>query len=140
MPDALYLAFDYGTRRIGVAIGNAATGQARALTTLHHGGTPDWIAISQLIHEWRPDACVVGLPLNDDGSEQLMSTAARTFARELQRRCAATVHLCDERFSSRAADDEIRRTRASGQRIRRARKGDRDSMAACVILEQYLHQ
>ncbi|TAM09210.1 MAG: Holliday junction resolvase RuvX [Nevskiaceae bacterium] len=132
------LAFDYGLRRIGVAVGSGATGQARALTTLHHTGTPDWRAITVLVAEWQPEVCIVGLPLNEDGTEQAMSQAARAFAGQLEQRLGQTVHLCDERFSSRTADDEIRKARASGRRPRKTRKGDRDGMAACVILEQFL--
>lgn len=134
------LAFDYGLRRIGVAVGSHASGQARALTTLHHTGTPDWRAITALVAEWQPDVCIVGLPLNEDGSEQAMSRAARHFAQELQQHAKVPVQLCDERYSSRAADADIRHARATGTRARRTRKGDRDAAAACVILEQFLGQ
>jgi putative holliday junction resolvase len=92
----------------------------------------------RLIEEWRPQALVVGLPLNDDGSEQGASTAARRFARELQTRTGLNVHLCDERYSSRAADDVLREARASGRLSRRVRKGDRDAQSARVILQQWL--
>lgn len=134
------LAFDYGLRRIGVAVGSRATGQAHALATLHHGGRPDWPAIAALVAAWQPEVCVVGLPLNEDGSEQDMSRAARRFAHVLAEHVNVPVRLCDERYSSRAADADIRRTRAAGQRVRRTRKGERDAIAACVILEQFLGQ
>ena len=80
---------------------------------------------------------MVGLPLDDDGSEQAMTTAARAFASELKTRTSLPVHLADERFSSREADDALRNARASGQMKRRVRKGDRDGEAARVILEQW---
>lgn len=137
MATALYLAFDYGTRRIGIAIGSAATGRARALPTLHHKDSPDWPAITALVKEWQPDACVVGLPLDEDGSEQALSEAARAFATRLGTLAQLPVHLSDERFSSRAADDVIRHARAEGHMARRARKGQRDGIAACLILEQF---
>lgn len=134
---AVYLCFDYGEKRIGVAIGDDLTGSARALPTLPGG---NWDAIQKLIGEWRPQALVVGLPLNDDGSEQPTSTAARRFAQQLQAKSGLAVHLCDERYSSRAADDVLRRARAGGELTRRVRKGDRDAQAARIILQQWLEE
>ena len=76
----LILAFDYGTRRIGVAVGNELLRSARELTPLTaRDGIPDWNVVSRLLNEWQPDLLVVGLPLNMDGSESDMSTRARKF-------------------------------------------------------------
>lgn len=129
-----YLAFDYGEKRIGAAVGDSITGRARPLATLT-GGVD---SVLKLIAEWRPRALVVGLPLNDDGSEQAITTRTRAFVRELQARCPLPVHWSDERFSSRAADDVLREARASGAMNRRVRKGDRDGLAAKIVLEQWL--
>lgn len=129
-----YLAFDYGEKRIGTAIGDTITGTARPLATLTEGLE----AAARLVAEWRPQALVVGLPLNEDGSEQSITTKARAFARELEARCQLTVHFADERYSSRAADDVLRDARASGAMARRVKKGDRDGLAAKIILEQFL--
>lgn len=131
----IYLAFDYGEKRIGAAVGDDLTGSARALPTLTAG---DWDAIVKTIAEWRPAAVIVGLPLDESGAEQAMSASARRFAQALRERSGLTVHICDERYSSRAADDELREARASGRMQRRVRKGDRDGQAARVILEQWL--
>lgn len=131
----VYLAFDYGEKRIGAALGDDLTGSARALPVLANG---DWAALDRLIREWRPAALVVGLPLNEDGSEQPASQAARRFTEQLRQRSGLPVHQTDERYSSRAADDHLREARASGQLGRRVRKGDRDGQAARVILEQWL--
>lgn len=133
-----YLAFDFGHKRIGVAVGDRITGTARPLPTIASTTGPDWNALLRVIAEWRPEALVVGLPLNDDGSDQAITTAARDFAAELGRRSRITVHLADERFSSRAADDALRDARSSGRMVRRVRKGDRDGEAARVILEQWM--
>lgn len=133
-----YLAFDYGLKRVGVAVGDVITGTARPLPTIHLGGDLDWKPLLALIAEWRPEAVIVGLPLDDDGSEQPMTTAARRFAEALGRRSGMPVHLADERYSSRAADDALRDARASGRMTRRVRKGDRDGEAARVILEQWM--
>jgi putative Holliday junction resolvase len=133
----IYLAFDYGEKRIGTAVGDDVMKTARALSTLPTG---DWAAITKLIAEWRPGALIVGLPLLDDGSDQAITTAARKFANGLGERAKLPVHLADERFSSRAADDYLRDARASGEMTRRVRKGDRDAQAARVILQQWLSE
>lgn len=132
------LAFDYGHKRIGVAVGEPLTGSASPLLTLTHHAAPDWTALLRLIAEWRPTELVVGLPLDEDGGEQAITTLARRFAEDLEQRSGLKVHLADERYSSRAADDALRDARASGRMTRRVRKGDRDGEAARVILEQWL--
>lgn len=132
------LAFDYGLRRIGVAVGNQLAGQARALTTLHHHDDPDWNEISRLIAEWQPDTLIIGLPLREDGSEQPITQKARQFMDELGQRFNLPTHAVDERFSSAEAEERIRAERASGQRKHRVNKGDSDAMAAQVILETWL--
>lgn len=134
---AVYLAFDYGAKRIGVAVGDDLTGSARPLPAI---GTGDWAAIARLIAEWRPAALVVGLPLDENGSEQTITGDARRFARQLAERGKLPVHISDERYSSRAADDALRDQRASGRMTRRVRKGDRDGQAARIILEQWLQE
>ncbi len=133
-----FLAFDFGHKRIGIAVGDRITGTARPLPTMASASTPDWNALMKIITEWRPQALIVGLPLDEDGSEQPITTAARKFADELGRRSKLVVHLADERFSSRAADDALRDARFSGRMTRRVRKGDRDGEAARVILEQWM--
>jgi putative Holliday junction resolvase len=130
----VYLAFDYGTKRIGVAIGDAVTRAARGL-----GAVPqDWDRIGRLLAEWSPAACVVGLPLDESGAEQAITRQARQFASELQQRFKGPVHLCDERYSSRSARGDLRDARAAGTLKRRVRQGDKDSAAARIILEQWL--
>lgn len=131
----LYLAFDYGQQRTGAAVGDDITGQARPLTSFPGD---DWSAVIRLVEQWRPAALIVGLPLDRDGSEQTMSTAARHFAARLSERTGLPVHLADERYSSLAADDLLREARSSGRMTRRVRKGDRDAQAARVILQQWL--
>lgn len=132
------LAFDYGRKRIGAAVGDTITRTARPLPSLAHGSEPDWAALDRLLADWRPDELVVGLPLDEEGAEQAITAGARRFAEQLRQRSGLRVHLADERFSSRAADDALRDARASGRMTRRVRKGDRDGEAARVILEQWL--
>lgn len=136
------LGFDFGTKRIGVAVGNAITGNAQALTTLHHsnadGGGPDWPGLTRIVAEWRPGALVVGLPLARDGSSQPMTDNARDFMTQLGEHFAIPVHAMDERFSTIEAMERLRTARASGSRGKRLARGDSDAMAAQVILEGWL--
>jgi len=99
------LGFDFGLKRIGVAVGQEMTGTASALTTVAaRDGKPDWDAISRLIHEWQPDAVVVGLPLNMDGSDHELSRRARRFGNQLHGRYNLPAHFIDERLSSLEAE------------------------------------
>lgn len=130
------LAFDFGTRLVGVAIGHRLSASARALTTFANG---DWTKLDALIAEWRPEHLVVGLPLALDGSEQPMSRAAREFATALTRRYARAVHLVDERYTSGEAARRFAAQRANGS-ARRKDAAAIDALAAQIILESWLAQ
>jgi putative Holliday junction resolvase len=135
---ATLLGFDFGTKKIGVAVGQTITGTASPLTTLRHRDhKPDWAAIEALIREWRPEAAVLGLPHNmDDTEEETLAAPVRRFARQLEGRFAMEVHLVDERLTTIAAQ---RALDARGRR--RQRRGDADAVdayAAKLILETWL--
>lgn len=128
------LAFDFGHKRIGIAVGQEITGTARPLTALDtKNNRIDWNRIAQLLHTWHPDVLVVGLPLNMDGTEQSLTAAARRFARQLHGRFATTVDLVDERLSSRAADWLLKEQ----GKYRHALRSQRDPLAAQLILETW---
>ena len=131
------LGFDYGLKRIGVAVGQELTGTASALTTVAaRDGKPDWEAISHLIDEWQPDAVVVGLPLNMDGSDHELSRRARRFGNQLHGRYNLPAHFIDERLSSLEAEALLR---GGSQAHRKALyKESIDKLAAQVILETWL--
>lgn len=133
-----FIGFDFGSRRIGVAVGDNVTGAASLRPALVCNNGPNWRAVEKEIEQWKPDACIVGLPLNLDGSSQAMTRRAQRFARELKKRYKLPVYLCDERLSSREADAEIKSARADGRKSRKTRKGDRDSVAALLILEHWI--
>lgn len=135
---AVYLAFDFGLKRIGMAVGDDLTRLARPLPAIANSREPDWTALGRAVTDWRPAALVVGLPVNLDGEDQPITAPARAFAAELGRRYRTPVYLVDERLTSRAADDEIRAARADGRKSKKTQKGDRDGVAARLILEQFL--
>ena len=132
-----YLAFDYGEKYIGVAVGSRHSRLAEPLTTLRGSAkNPDWVRVSQLIEEWRPDALVVGLPLNMDGSDNPMTRAARAFGQRLKDRYNLPVHMVDERLSTLVARDTLNE---AGVTMRR-HKSRLDKVAAQTILQAFLNE
>jgi putative Holliday junction resolvase len=137
MPDGIYLGFDFGYKRIGVAVGQAITLTARPLITIGaKQGIPNWSLIEKLISEWRPQALVVGIPTCIDDSELYTTTAAKDFACQLHQQFSLPVHLVDERLSTVEARAQLF---AKGG-YRKIKKTEVDNIAACIILEQWLHE
>lgn len=124
---SLYLAFDFGTKRIGVASGNDLTRTATSLATLAQPSREARLAaIGQLIAEWQPAALVVGVPRHPDGAPHDNTRRAERFARQLHGRFGLPVHEVDERYTSTEA--------------LAARAADVDAASAALILEQYFNQ
>ena len=137
MPEGLYLGFDFGYKRIGVAVGQALTCSASPLSTLNATlGVPDWTLVQALVNQWRPVAMIVGLPTCLDGTEQYTSAASRGFARQLRKRFLLPVHLVDERLSTVQARAHL--FEEGG--YRNIKRTEVDSIAACIILEQWLQE
>jgi putative Holliday junction resolvase len=122
-----YLAFDFGTQRIGVATGNTLTRNATPLRTLAARGDQHFAAIAALITEWQPDALVVGVPFHPDGAPHDNTERARRFARRLHGRFGLVVHEVDERYSTTEATTEAARGGAH----------DLDAASAAIILNQF---
>ena len=135
------MGFDFGLRRIGVAVGSQLSGHAQALASVaSRNAQPDWLHLANLVDEWQPVRFIVGLPGTLQGEETQMTREARGFVKALQERFAVPVDLVDEQLSSVAARDELRAARQSGQRKRRVKKGDLDPVAAKLILETWLNE
>ena len=132
-PPQTLLAFDFGLKRTGVAVGNTVSGGARPLTTIvAEENVKRFAAIEALIAEWRPERLLVGLPLDPEGAETEMSKRARRFANQLHGRFSLPVELVDERYSSAVAEDALKPGRADKQKI--------DAAAAAVILQAWLDE
>ncbi len=132
-PEGVLLGFDYGTAKIGVAVGQQLTGTATPLETLGMvKRRPDWQRIAGLLEEWCPDALVVGHPLEMTGCEASNAEGAKRFARQLHGRFKLPVHLADERLTSREA--WLRLGNAAGKQPSRV-----DAFAAKLILETWLN-
>ena len=130
---ATLLGFDHGEKKIGIAVGQGVTGTASPLLVLPvRQRRPDWSAISKLIETWEPDALVVGLPLDRDGSEQPASRAARLFRDQLAGRFGIPVHMIDERYSTLEARQRLSE--------RGTPLAEDDAVAAQIILESWLQE
>ncbi|MEY3475434.1 MAG: Holliday junction resolvase RuvX [Pseudomonadota bacterium] len=119
-----FIAFDYGTRRVGVAVGSRASGGAQPLRTISAEGDARFAAIASVLREWQPDALVVGVPTHPDGAPHDNTRRAQRFARQLHGRFRLPVHEVDERWTTTEA-------LAAGA-------SDADAAAAALILEQFL--
>ena len=125
-PHRSFLAFDFGTLRVGVATGNTLTRSAQPLRSIAATGDARFDAIAKLIAEWQPDALVVGIPFHPDGAAHDNTARARRFARQLHGRFGLTVHEVDERYTTTEAH-------AMGA-------ADVDAASAAIILEQFLRE
>jgi putative holliday junction resolvase len=119
-----FLAFDFGLKRTGVAVGNRLTRTASPQPTIRAEGDARFEHVAARIREWQPDALVVGVPFHPDGASHDNTARAQKFARQLRGRFKLPVYEVDERYSTTEAH-------ASGA-------ADADAGAACVILEQFL--
>lgn len=131
------LAFDYGLRHIGTAVGQRLIGSSNPAGVIRaRDGVPDWQTVETLVKEWQPDLLLVGLPLNMDGTDSPMSARARKFARQLQGRCGIGVELVDERLTSFAAKQQRYESRQSTDFGR----DTVDAEAACIILQDFYNR
>ncbi len=128
-PVTIVLGFDYGTKRIGVAVGNSLTGSAQALDVIQNIN-PDQThqKIKELINEWQPSCLVVGLPLHLDGAEHGMTKRSRSFGQQLGKQFGKPIHFIDERYSSVLLEQNSQYQEAL------------DSHAAGLLLEQFFRE
>ncbi|MEC5407868.1 Holliday junction resolvase RuvX [Paraburkholderia sp. MPAMCS5] len=129
--EATLLAFDYGEKRIGVAVGNSLTKSARPLVIVQNRSREyRFMEVGKLIAEWKPDALIVGLPMHPDGTPHEMTLLAKRFGNQLNGRFNLPVTWIDERYSSVEAEAGIRAGKGSADML--------DAEAASIILQQYL--
>jgi len=123
------MAFDYGTKRIGVAVGNSLTKSAQSLPIiLNTNEEQRFAAITKIVTEWRPDVIVVGLPFYPDGAEHKMTQKAKCFGQQLGGRYSKPVCFVDERYSSVLLEGDVQYQKSL------------DSHAAALILEQFFRE
>ena len=131
------LAFDFGLRQIGVAVGNTALKTAQPLAVVAaKNGKPDWQVLEKIVQQWQPDLFVVGDPLNMDGSASEMSERAKKFARRMHGRWGTAFEMTDERLSSFEAKQDMRELGHRGD----YKEKPIDSYAAELILQTWFRQ
>lgn len=129
------MGFDFGSKRIGIAIGQEVTRTVNPLTTINaKNNKPDWDAISRLLKEWQPDLLVVGLPVHMDGTDQPVTKAATRFANQLNGRYQLPVEMVDERLTSYEAENQL------SAQSHFHDKAQIDMIAAQLILESWMSQ
>lgn len=131
-----YISFDVGTKRTGVAIGNDLTEVARGIDTIthHKNGSTNWQGVEEIIQTYKPDAAIVGVPYNIDGSDQEMTFVAKSFARKLSERFHLEHILVDEFLSSSEAKKQLKYSHKHSN----AKRGDVDKKSAELILQDFL--
>lgn len=135
MPEDVFLGFDFGYKRIGVAVGQKLTAGASPLSTLAARlGVPNWAEIQAVIQQWQPAGLIVGVPTCLNDQELYTTSAARDFAAELSTRFGLPVFCVDERLTT----VEARQRLFAKGGYRKIKKTQVDSLAACIILEQWL--
>ena len=135
------LSFDYGLKKIGLAVGNDFVKTARDLTTIFCSkGAPDWVQLDKVIREWQPDLLLLGLPLNMDGTESELCKQVRSFGNQLKNRYNLDIYYEDERLSSNQADNLIRQSLNQKQGTSKKLQLKRDQIAARLILESYFNR
>src|SRR2546425_11957701 len=133
--NANVLAFDFGTQRIGVAVGNTLIRFAQPLVTIAADPATMMAMIGALVNEWQPQQLVVGLPLHADGTPHAMTAKARDFAHALGKRFGLPVALVDERWTTEIAQERLNREHGG-----REGRAHRDEIAAQVILQAYFDE
>lgn len=133
------LGFDYGQRRIGVALGNSLTGTTRPLETIHRkpGSKAYWDRIDELVEQWQPGLFVLGWPEHEDTPQQLFNEIKK-FSNRLKHRYRLDVQLVNEAYSSADANERLKSQRQSG-RTQAIQKQELDQLAASIILESWLN-
>lgn len=130
------IGFDFGTRKIGIAIAQAITKSASPLEQKIQvkDGIPDWKAINKLIQDWEPDALVVGIPLNIDETEQPVTQMTKKFLQQIKQKYSIPTFAADERFTTKSAKERV----FSQHGYKGLKKYSIDGVAAALILEQWI--
>ena len=141
MPDVnapqMIMAFDFGTQKMGMAVGQALIESATPLALFPmKDGIPNWDELHKIIKQYQPNVFLVGLPLNMDDSESELSTRARKFARRLRHQSNIDTLMVDERLTTREARDELDHYQAQG----RGKKLAADSLAAALLIESWYRE
>ena len=138
-PDSVLIGFDYGTKKTGVAIAQRITQTATALNIIEmKNGCPQWSQLDQIINDYRPDLAIIGSPGKTSQETSALTKKIENFASVIEKRYTMPTKLFDESYSTKLAKEELKNQRQTGILNKKIKKGQVDSMAAKIILEQFL--
>ena len=138
-PDSVLIGFDYGTKKMGVAIAQCITKTATPLNVLKiKNETPNWEQLDQIVNDYKPDLAIIGYPGKNNKQTSLLADKIEKFGSAIEKHYKMTTILFDETYSTTIARQELRDLRRDGTLSRRIKRGQVDSMAAKIILEQWL--
>jgi len=132
-----FIGIDYGNNNMGIATGQSVTQTASALKTIRVNHPFNWDELDKIIKQWHPQAIIIGLPLTEDGQQQLISKQANNFAMKMKKSYQLPIHEVDERYSSMQAQDDFSHARNQGNAKRKHAK-NLDAHAAKNILQRWL--
>lgn len=132
-----FIGIDYGNVNMGIATGQSITNTASALKTIRVKQPFNWHELDEIINQWQPEAIIIGLPLTENGQQQLISKQAHNFAKKMKNRYQLSIHEVDERYSSMQAQDDFSQARNQGNAKRKHGK-NLDAHAAKNILQRWL--
>ena len=132
----IILGFDFGTKYIGIAVGQTISKTATPLKSLiAKNGTPDWSQITNIINEWKPSALLIGNPLNMDGTTQAITTSAENFAQILKEKYNLPIYMVDERLSTWEAKNKLNLNKS---KLNKKEITKINSLSAVILVEQWL--
>ena len=138
-PDSVLIGFDYGTKKMGVAIAQCITKTATPLSVLKiKNETPSWEQLDQIVSDYKPVLAIIGYPGKNNKQTSLLADKIEKFGSAIEKHYKMPTILFDETYSTTIARKELRDLRRDGNLSRRIKRGQVDSMAAKIILEQWL--
>ena len=138
-PDSVLIGFDYGTKKMGVAFAQCITKTATPLNVLKiKNENPNWEQLDQIVNDYKPDLAIIGYPGKNNKQTSLLADKIEKFGSAIEKHYKMPTILFDEAYSTTIARQELRDLRRDGTLSRRIKRGQVDSMAAKIILEQWL--
>jgi len=140
MDHKIYIAFDYGLKKTGVAIGQSITKTASPLTSLSmNKGEPDWSEVDSIIENFKPSCAVFGMPEEFVNADNSLIKNIKAFSFEINHRYGISIKFINEHLTSKIAKDQLKEQRQEGILQRQLKKGQVDSMAASIILQEWMN-
>jgi len=140
MNHEIYIAFDYGLKKTGVAIGQSITKTASPLTSLSmNNGEPDWSEIDTIFKDFKPSCAVFGMPEEHINSNKILVDNIKAFSSGIKQRYGISIKFINEHLTSQIAKDQLKEQRQEGILQRQLKKGQVDSMAASIILQEWMN-